>query len=171
MTDLLGDTPLRPTRLTPEMAERAATRIVDNLIKEKHIEENQRADAIRDIARHGARYPHSDGYGLAKMLDEREGWDCNLDIAETLDGWSAACSEVIVQAQREWVAQHNIQPPLPVGSRVIARWGREDHPGTIDEVYAYGIAQYCVKRDGETTTSRMVVNFEDVRAMEEKVDG
>lgn len=156
--------PARPTRLTAEMKQRAAAAVVTNLISEGHLDESERDHAIRSIARYGQAF--MDGYHLARELDRYGGWDCNLDMAETLDGWSAACDEEIKAAQKEWAEANNIQPPFPVGARVVARWGGEDHPGTIENISTYDVARYGVKRDGETGNWLMVVNFEDVRALE-----
>lgn len=157
-------TPTRPTRLTPEMALRAAMKLAESLLKDSLIEGDV-AEAAADIAKHAHLY--MGGYELAKTLDDSAYWDCNLETAEALDGWSHLAGEEIKAAQKEWAEANNIQPPFPVGARVIARWGGEDHPGTIDEICSFDVARYCVKRDGETSTRCMVVNFEDVRAVEE----
>lgn len=161
-------TPPRPTRLTPEMALRAATNIAKDLLRDGLIDCTVE-EAAADIAKHA--HLHMGGYELAKTLDDYAYWDCDLQTAEVLDNWSHVADAEIKEAQKQWAAESNIQPPFPVGTRVIARWGGKDHPGTIDEISPYDVARYCVKRDGETSTSRMLVNFEDVRAMEEKVDG
>jgi hypothetical protein len=157
--------PPRPKKMTPEAALRAAKSIVEELVREGHIDERQSEDSAKDIAKHGR--PHMDGYELAKMLDECEYWGCDLQMAEILDGFSSRADNEIKAAQQAWAEANNIQPPFPIGARVVARWGGEDHLGTIDEVYSHGAAQYCVKRDGETTSGRMIVNFEDTRPPDE----
>jgi len=164
MADLTGQTPPRPWRLTPEMAQRAATALVADLIAKGRLRESERNDAIRGIAGHGKMF--MDGYHLARELERYDGWNCNLEMAEALDNWSLLADEEIKAAQKEWAEANNIQPPFPIGARVIARWGGQDHPGTIDEVYGHGVAQFCVKADGEPGTRRMIVNFEDVRIAE-----
>ncbi|EHK57666.1 hypothetical protein [Allomesorhizobium alhagi] len=154
----------RPTRLTPEAALRAAQGIAEELFRAGHIEQRELEDAAKDIAKHAGR--HMDGYELAKTLDSYARWDCNLEMAEVLDGFSSTADEEIKAAQQEWATAHNIQPPFPVGTHVIARWGGQDYCGTIDEIYRHGVAQYAVKADGETGSSRMIVNFENVRAID-----
>lgn len=158
-----NQTPPRPTRLTPEMALRAARAIAIELKKAGEID-CPVEEAAADIAKHGRR--HMDGYELAKALDDYAHWSCKMGTAEVLDGFSGTADEEIKAAQQEWAEANSVKPPFPVGTRVIARWGREDHAGTIDEIFTHGVAQYCVKADTETGTSRMVVNFEDVRAIE-----
>ncbi|PWJ88403.1 hypothetical protein C8D77_111126 [Mesorhizobium loti] len=154
-------TPPRPTRLTPEMALRAGRVVAEQLSKDGHIEPRQFNDAAADIARHGR--PHMDGYKLAKALDDDEGWDCDMQMVEALDDFSHAADKEIKAAQKAWAEANDIKPPFPVGTSVIARWGGDDYPGTIDQVFGYGVAQYAVKADGETGTTRMIVDYENVR--------
>lgn len=159
--------PKRPIILTDEMKQRAARQVAEALRKFGHIEESQIDDSVRDIARVG--YAHMDGYQLAKALDERCYWDCDMSMLDELDTWSSAAKLEIKAAQQKWVEDNKIEPPFPVGTRVIARWGGEDHTGTIDEVYAHGVAQYAVKVDNDSDpTRRIIVDFEDARA--EQVD-
>lgn len=157
----------RPKSLSPEMANRAAKNIADELLKDGHIGESEFEYAVKDIAKHGRTY--MDGYKLARELDRYEAWDCALQMVEILDGYASVAQAEIRSAQKEWVEANNIQPPYPVGARVIATWGGRDYHGIVDEIYKYGPAQYCVKADGETGTSRMIVNFEDCRVVAEEV--
>lgn len=151
-------------KFSPEIARLAAAEVVGELIEARHIEEAQRGDATDDIARYaGGRY--SDGYAIAKRLDDRAGWDCNFEMAEILNGLSSTISYHISAAEKAWAARTSPQPPFPVGTRVRLS---ASEVGAIDGIYEYGAAQYIVKIDGDKaaappTKSRCVVNFEDAK--------
>lgn len=153
-------------RFSPEVARIAAEEIVAELIKDGHLEENQRADSIADIVKHGRL--HSDGYELAKALDDYAHWDCNFPMAEILDGFSWACSGAMADAQKKWEAETSPQPPHPIGARVS--FGRNE-TGEITGIYGHGAAQYLIKVDGDKeadgpSEARRIVNFEDTKLIE-----
>jgi hypothetical protein len=152
----------RPKMLTTEMRLSAAKSVVIDLVRQEHIEEKDAEQSIKDIAKHA--YSHIDGYELAKKLDSYCGWDCNLEIAEALDGFSSYARSEIETAEKAWAERVNPMPPLPIGARVRLPHGET---GMIDEVYEYGTAKFCVAIDGDPkaappTLSRRIVNFEDV---------
>lgn len=164
MTDFSKIEP-RPTSATQQDREAAAGKLVDRMIGRKMLEEFQRADAIRDIAKRGGR--HMDGYELAKKLDEWDAWDCDLQMAEELDSFSLLLGNEIRRRQHAWVEVNKILPPFPPGTRVIAKHGRKELPGVIDDIYGHGPAQYEVRLDGDADPSRRaIVYFEDVRLPE-----
>lgn len=151
-------------KFSPQIARLAAAEVVGELIEARHLQEDQRGDATDDIARYaGGRY--SDGYAIAKRLDDRAGWDCNFEMAEILNGLSSTISHHIRQAEELWAARTSPQPPYPIGTRVRLSCGET---GTLDGVYDHGAAQYTVKIDGDErteppTNSRRIVNFEDAK--------
>lgn len=143
-----------------DIAKAAAKSVAGALLMEGLIESNEVSELADAIAKHGGR--HMDGYQLAKRLDDH-GWDCDLPMAEALDGWWSSINREIDKAQKAWAERNDIQPPLPVGTRVTTNCGEK---GTIDAIYTYGAAQYCVAIDGETRSgARLIVNFEDVREL------
>lgn len=148
----------RPKTLTPEMALRIGKELASSLAKSGHIEADDVEGCAADIAKVGQL--HMDGYELAKKLDDRCYWDCNLMMADDLDCFSSMADEEIKTAQKEWAERNNVQPPHPIGTRVKTMRGEI---GVLDEVYSHGIAQYCVKMDGNTNkTRRLIIAFEDV---------
>ncbi len=153
-------------KLNDEMKMRAARKLVGDMVKNGELEIEGDAELYaKDIATHGNTW--SDGYELAKALDDYCHWDCNLTIAEALDNFSHYASNEVAQAEKEWVERCSIQPPIPLGTRVKLLRGGET--GTLDEVYTHGAAKYCVKIDGDPeakapTKARRIVNFEDVAA-------
>lgn len=152
----------RPTRPTEEMKLTAARKVVAEMRKYGHIEENEVEASVSDIAKHGREY--SDGYALAKTLDGR-GWDCNLEMAEELDNYGRYLRNEIEAAEKQWAADNNIQPPDLIGKPVKLKSGET---GIVDGVYQYGPAKFTVKIDGDKeadgpSQSRRIVNFEDAQ--------
>ncbi|MBZ9600699.1 hypothetical protein [Phyllobacterium chamaecytisi] len=151
-------------KVNDEMRLAAAAVIAARLVKAGHIEANAVDQHANDLAQYGG--DSADGYELAKDLDRRAHWDCNLDMASILDGYSYEISIEVEKAQKAWAVENNIQPPLPIGARVSIKTFKGDAQGTIDGVYEYGPAKYTVKLDGETGSTRRIVNFEDAKALE-----
>ena len=158
----------RPFKISDEAMRQCAAEMFDRLTKCCDMKDFQRDDAIRDLVKHGR--PYMDGYQLAKTLDDSAHWDCDLTMAEELDAFSALLDRALERAEREWAERCKIEPPLPVGTAVVARWGGQDITVTIDSIYKHGVAKYCVKRDGELGTSCMIVSFENVRSRESSND-
>lgn len=156
----------RPTRLTEDMKLAAAAELVGDLIKEHHLDEQQRAGAIADIARHAS--SSMDGYEIAKTLDDRCYWSCDLEMAEALDGYSHIAHKHLAAAQLAWFEAEKPTAPAEPGQRIEFKWGGKAHTGTVDEIYAHGAAQFTVKVDGDeaadtSSQRRAIVNWEDCR--------
>lgn len=167
MTDVLEQTESRPRQLTDAMKKAAARDLAQELAEHGHINANEIEDAARDIAKH-AHGPWTDGYTLAKRLDDYAGWDCNFGMAEVLDGWSTFSDDALRKAEKEWASRVNPTPPFANGTRVRVK----DEMGTIDGIYDYGPAKYLIKIDCDprantSEKSRRIVNFEDVVSIED----
>jgi hypothetical protein len=144
----------------------SAKQTVADLIKSGLLDEPEDADEYAaDIARYGGR--HMDGYELAKKLDDYCHWGCDLAMAEELDGFSSYARKEIEDAEKDWAERNAIKPPYPNGTRVSFQRGKI---GSIDEVYAHGTAKYAIAEDGEESTSRWIVNFEDVTPIASGID-
>ena len=122
----------------------------------KGIAENIGGDA-ETIARH---YRHPmDGYELARELDPYEGLDLTMQDVMELDNLSGIVSDLHRKAEKKWVEENNIQPPLPIGTRITQ--------GVIDSVFEYSAATYRVKENGCTQKGRfLLIRFEDAVAVE-----
>jgi hypothetical protein len=152
----------RPKTLTQEMLSRVGEKLATSLAESGRIEQGEIAGCAADIAKVGRL--HMDGYELAKTLDARCYWDCDLMMAEDLDGFSSMADAEIKAAQKAWAKRNNIEPPYPIGTRVKTRHGEI---GLLDEVYPHDVAKYCVKVDGDKNkTRRSIVAFEDVIPVE-----
>jgi hypothetical protein len=153
----------RPNKLTPEMAICAARNIAEDLARDGLIDDIEAT--VRDIAKHGR--SHQDGYELAKILDARCYWDCDLATAEILDGFSSCAHREIEIAEREWASRNDITAPFPLDTAVKLHSGET---GIITDIYKYGAAKFCIKIDGDAEANspmqaRRIVNFEDVAAL------
>lgn len=139
------EAPPRPT-VTDEMVREAAVKI---LTRARCSEDPD--DLV--VAYH----PNMDGYELAKELDQHFGWDVDAALVETLDGMHWAVRELHEAACKQWVAEWNIQPPLPDGAEITR--------GFIHKVCPHSAACYQVKQHGCAQEGRfLIVKFEDATA-------
>lgn len=148
-------------RFNADIAKLAAAEIADDLVAQRLIGASARNGAIEDIAKHAG--SRDDGYTIAKALDSYCSWDCDFRIAEVLDGFGSACDGFIGQAEKDWAARTNPQPPLPIGARIKMSRGRF---GIVDGISSHNTASYAVKVEGDVhcdapTNSRWIVRFED----------
>lgn len=98
-----------------------------------------------------------DGYELAKELDKYAYWDTSREDMEALDEVDFIVDRLVSQAIKDWAATNDIQPPLPVGTRI--------KEGVITGIYDYSPATYRVKENGCTNDSRSrLIRFEDAVA-------
>lgn len=135
--------PPRPA-VTREMVVEAATK----LAQRECWDESQVADLAYVYE------PHMDGYELAKALESDCLWDIDVSDVEALDSMFHEVQRVHEKACVAWVQEHNIQPPLPVGTMTTR--------GEIAGVYEHGPAMYRVRAHGETNDKRfLLVKFED----------
>ncbi len=109
--------------------------------------------------------PFMCGYQLAKVMDDKHGWEISSYDVEQLDGLDSVIRHKLSAARKDWAAKWNIQPPYPVGTRLKLRLGKE---GVINSIYAHEGATYEVKEDGCTNGKRRIlIKFEDAQpAME-----
>src|SRR4051812_27667944 len=93
-----GDQGSRPIERRPkfskEIALLAGKTLAKELAEQGHIDQFEMAGMAKAIAMH-AHGPYTDGYAIAKALDEYEGCECNFAMAEILDGFSVAVSDEI----------------------------------------------------------------------------
>lgn len=130
------------------------------------ITEEMILEAAKQIAEHldgdaetiAENYEHPmDGYQLAKELDRNAYWDLTMSDVEELDGMSTIVERLHSEAEKKWVSENNIQPPLPVGTTI--------KQGVIDGIYEHAAARYRVKETGCTQAGRfLLVKFEDAVA-------
>jgi hypothetical protein len=99
-----------------------------------------------------------DGYELAKELDNRYGWDINIEMVNSLDGMDSIVSNMVREKEREWVKEYDIKPELEVGTKI--------KQGIIKGVDEYRPATYKVQREVETRKGYYrLVKFEDAEGV------
>lgn len=156
----------RPISLSIDAILPIAQAMAEQLVSNGHSELGDAAEIANDIAK--VWRSGMDGYQLAKALDERCYWDCDLSLAEDLDGFGRLVDAEIKKAQQAWSERNNIQPAYADGDRVKYLWGREPYIGRIAEICAYEVATYLIAPEKEMTNNgRHVVRFEDVQGISE----
>ncbi|CAN2532574.1 hypothetical+protein [Methylocapsa aurea] len=114
--------------------------------------------------------PFADGYTITRRLEDRYGWEGDLQIAEALDDFSDLRTLEMRHAQAEWAARNDVKPPFTVGSRVS--FGTEmREKGEITGVSKYTPAAYEIAVDGDADAApphnrRRIVHFENVAAID-----
>jgi hypothetical protein len=99
-----------------------------------------------------------DGHELARELEKWAGCDMTMHEAEALDSMDMHVSELLAAAEKKWAEEYAIQPPLPIGTRIVQ--------GIIDGIYEHGAAKYLVKEYGCTKGTRwLLINFESAQAV------
>lgn len=97
-----------------------------------------------------------DGYQLAKDLDTGCGWIISTQDVEDLDNITSVVQDAEEQARKAWVAEWDIKPPLPIGTRIAE--------GVIAGINKYNAARYDVKQNGCTVEGRfLLIKFEDAK--------
>lgn len=147
-------------KFSAEIALAAAKELAGTLAREGQIDPKDVDASAIDIAEYAE--PHMDGYEIARTLENRVFWDCDLELANTLDSFAHLVNLIIAAAEKEWAARNDIKPPLECGTRVTLR---SAETGTIDRIYEYGAAKYCIAIDQDSNAvkgARRIVNFEDV---------
>jgi hypothetical protein len=142
--------PKRPT-VNKDIIRNAARQILERLefigIGEDYVED------LVDV------YDHfSDGYELAKRLDDRYGWELNIEMVNSLDSMDSIVSGIVRVKEKQWVEEYNIQPELEIGTKI--------KEGVIHGVSKYHPATYEVLRYGETRKNRYgLIKFEDAEVI------
>lgn len=124
-----GTIPPRPSPNHPTIRRAIATRLADLL----EVPIDRLIDDIYSVLT-----PHTDGYALAKALDDQCGWSVDAELVEKLDEAQQIETEVMYDAEIAWVNTHGITQPYPPGTRV--RWTDYENPHTgyiTDDSYSY----------------------------------
>lgn len=134
-------------KITQEMIVQAAQK----LAADNGWDDNQVADLAKVYG------PYMDGYQLAKELESRCYWNITVMDVDALDCLDTEVRAIHRAACMAWVKEHDIQPPLPVGTMTTQ--------GEIAGIYEHDAACYLIREHGETNPSRhLIVRFEDARA-------
>lgn len=145
--------PPRPKKVDEAVVEAAATDLADTLIKhDPGLTERDRI--IEELTDALASMWHTDGYKLAKYMEDCHWWDPDEEIVEVLAGARHALWAAHEDAEAQWVAEHAITPKLAIGdtvtllkSQVIHQSPDEPVTGKVRFIYA-NIGKYCIGFEG-----------------------
>jgi len=117
-----------------------------------------------DLANHY--YHRFDGYEFARELEKHAGWSIDRSMVDDLDQMESFVDELVREAERKWFAENDIQPPLPIGTRVFC--SSRKRAGIIDAVCEHGCAQYLITPEEPTeqekaTRARWIIKYELAR--------
>lgn len=116
-------------------------------------------EIARDIAEHCTR---GDGYEMARQLEIYCGWDCDMGIADVLDGHDGRLMKAHYDHLRAWRELHRVEPPFADGAAVWTRHGK----GVVLKVCPSRPMSYRV-RVGEREEARVLqLWWDDVKGVE-----
>lgn len=102
---------------------------------------------------------YTDGYHLAKILDEYCNYDVDSSFVSDLDEMEYNVDRLIKDAREKWIKDNNIQPELEIGT-VLHHVN--NGPGTIVGSCEYYIGYYLVEREcDKIQNSKLLVKWED----------
>lgn len=111
---------------------------------------------------------YTDGYELAKELDDAYYWDMDLELAEWLDGISSIADRAYHQYLDQWAKLHNIILKYKPGDKVKYR-GFE---AVVSEIHKHRPLSYAIQYTGKTpylsnavvgSNCRQIVWFNDLK--------
>ena len=148
----------RPRHVTEPMARVAAEKIVDELLKLDGFLAEDRDGIVDDIASLRTHY-HEDGYKLARELEQCRHWECDMAVAEVLDGFARLCRRELEKAQRAWETENPMEPPFPVGTSV------KTPSRGVGVITAIHRSSYSVRTPELPPGSVWIIPFEEVSAV------
>ncbi len=141
----------RPT-ITKDIIRQAAQKTAAETCNLELEEQEQLATYLADIYREGM-----NGYELAKSLESYYHWeDIDTMFVDDIGAMSFYVRTIHQDICHTWVKEHNIQPPLPIGTRI--------KEGEITAVSDHMPAYYEVRepdQDDSKGISRRLIRFED----------
>lgn len=137
--------PPRP-KLTSEQMEQAVAELA------KEIELSAEA-IIRNYK------PGSDGYELARELENDTRDRITRDQMECLDAVDSLIREAEAKLVKEWVAAHNIEAELRLQDRAVFRAQGQLYAGKVIDVRDED-AKYAILNDGDPHTTAYIVKYE-----------
>lgn len=141
----------RPTFVDERIAEIAAVNLLPSVQEWLGEEGDDILEQIADAIRF-----KSDGYDIAKHLEDNYYWSPNAHLVEILDVAYHRVSQAHEQLEREWVAENGITVPADLlNQRVSCRSG----VGTVTKIIEQ-TAKVIVTEDGTTPGYGWVVPFE-----------
>lgn len=149
----------RPEK-TKDMRLHAAERLVQRMVESGALDGEDTEGCAADIVE-ATRFEIHDGYRIARELDQRFHWDCDMEIAEQLNEFSGILDDIFREAERKWAAENPREPKFSDGDSVLWR----GKPATVHGVCEYYPQYYKIRQgDMKSPGSFYIVPFEDVSA-------
>lgn len=123
-----GTIPPRPSAYHPAIRRAIAERMA----KDVGAYLGEPAEALIDDL-YSVHTPNADGYELARALDEKHGWDIDTGLVDLLDGTALVESQILDDAESEWVKAHKLTVPFPPGTHVSWTDYEKPHTGYITD--------------------------------------
>jgi len=150
----------RPRRYTRTMDLAAAAEMADMLIEQNGLS-MPTDDIIDDLMKQS--HSWSNGYLLARDLDQYCGWQPDAEMVMTLDHIGSMRIEQLEKAEKDWVSRLGPQPAFAVGDIVTF-----DHPKDAENrgpIHSIDTARARYVVDTRNAgNGGFLVPFEDVRA-------
>jgi len=131
------------------------------IAKEVHNKNFEDARITVDMLEYVARncYRYSDGYELAKKIEDSYYVDIDTMIVEMLDYIPTLVGREQDRLERQWVKDNGVEPLLKIGCEVSYQRGSEVKTGTIDGINLE-VAKYYVTTD--KPSARAIIEYEKV---------
>jgi hypothetical protein len=141
--------PPRP-KVNEEIIRIASEKIIAQINKTPSIYDEYFVDDILQSYYYG-----TNGYELAKKLDDNCGWDdIDVNMVNVLDDMDHEVRNVLENREKEWEKEYNIQPTLEINTQI--------KEGIIIGVDEYHAARYKVKPYDCINGNRyLLIKFED----------
>lgn len=148
----MNNYPPRPV-ITKDVVKKAALETAKHTPNISENQVDELADAITKCYS-----PHDNGYDLTKKLEEHilHGFNFDSMFVESMDFMDSNVDELHEEECKQWVKDHDIKPPLPIGTLI--------KEGEITGIYTFRSACYLVKlygHDDSKNNSRRIIKFED----------
>lgn len=164
----------RPIALDPESKLEAARALAREIAKfcNPRVSGPTQAVRIEELAKDIVAYSRSDGYEMAKALEDYARWHIDADMVEMLDGWSSLEHHALQKAIETWASGVEMTT-LPIGTAVkqieqgYCRRLTFGPPGLVGTIASVHGADWTYRVDVETglpdlPSSRIIVAVEDM---------
>lgn len=147
----------RPIK-TDAMRLQAAEKLVADLVRGSYLDDDDgAADQIVKVTRWG----EYDGHKIARELDIRCGWDCDLELASELDAFGEILQDIFDEVEKKWAAENPHDPQFGEGEAVV--WDGKE--AKVAGIWEHRPQCYKVQTKDSKEGSFYVVPFEDVSAV------
>lgn len=157
----------RPKNKSPEVLARAAQELAKQIAMNWDGVEGNEAERAAEVSNIAgdlqkvlSRTYDSDGYSLAKALEDYHGWDPDASLVEMLDGAFWAMESAHRALVADWVASSGVSVPFAEGDQVQSPKG----VGTVTKIDAQH-AKVNVRTPEQAATSAWVFDAEQCSAL------